>query len=220
MRPARARLQGSPNWISQSASSAISGKYGSFSTGGIVPPRSTRAGNVSHIRRHPLAAAIRAAARSPRSRSAAPPINSATFAPSRRRISAAARTALSGAAGRDTAGRGVAGAPASLHWQSEGTISVDVWPGGRIASAIASAVSAAIAPALAEWRTQAETGRASDSISEVSGASAFRCQVAWSPITLTIGECARRALCRLAIPLAKPGPRWVSVRAGRSAIRA
>ena len=44
-----------------------------------------------------------------------------------------------------------------------------------------------------------------------SGASAARCQVAWSPIRLTIGERARRASCRYAMPLAKPGPRCSSV---------
>ena len=39
---------------------------------------------------------------------------------------------------------------------------------------------------------------------------------AWSPTTLTIGVRARRALCRLASPLASPGPRCSSVAAGLS----
>ena len=46
-----------------------------------------------------------------------------------------------------------------------------------------------------------------------SGASA-RCQVAWSPTRFTTGVPARRALCRFARPLAKPGPRWSSVSGG------
>src|SRR5436190_21826805 len=37
---------------------------------------------------------------------------------------------------------------------------------------------------------------------------------------LTIGESARCALCRLARPLARPGPRWSSVLAGRPVMRA
>ena len=43
--------------------------------------------------------------------------------------------------------------------------------------------------------------------------------VAWSPTMLTIGVRARRALCRLASPLPRPGPRCSSVAAGRPAIR-
>ena len=43
---------------------------------------------------------------------------------------------------------------------------------------------------------------------------------AWSPTMLTIGVRARRALCRLARPLPRPGPRCSSVAAGRSAMRA
>src|SRR5690606_23610333 len=68
--------------------------------------------------------------------------------------------------------------------------------------------------------TQPDTGRASDSMSLDSGGSATWCQLAWSPTTLTTGECARRALCRLAIPLAKPGPKCRRVIAGRPSIRA
>ena len=52
------------------------------------------------------------------------------------------------------------------------------------------------------------------------GASAARCQLAWSPIQFTTGEPARRALWRLARPFARPGPRWSRVAAGRSAMRA
>ncbi len=44
--------------------------------------------------------------------------------------------------------------------------------------------------------------------------------MAWSPTMLTTGLRARRALCKLASPLPRPGPRWRSVAAGRPAMRA
>ena len=101
-----------------------------------------------------------------------------------------------------------------------GTISVAICPGARLGSAIAcAAVSAGDAARAGQFEPMPETGDASETISEVSGASASTCHVAWSPIKLTIGECARRALCRFAMPLAKPGPRCISVIAGLSAIR-
>ena len=87
-------------------------------------------------------------------------------------------------------------------------------------AAMASAISLPTSLAVLVVRTQFDTGRASDSMSEVSGASAATCQVAWSPTTFTIGLRARRALCRFAMPFAKPGPRCRSVSAGRSVIRA
>src|SRR5579885_224537 len=99
-------------------------------------------------------------------------------------------------------------------------INVATWPGKPPAAATASAVSAATAFAERTLRIHPETGRASETISEARGASAPACQVAWSPIKFTTGDRARRALCRFAIPLAKPGPRWSSVRAGLPLIRA
>ncbi|CFN77601.1 Uncharacterised protein [Bordetella pertussis] len=44
--------------------------------------------------------------------------------------------------------------------------------------------------------------------------------MAWSPTTLTMGVRARLALCRLASPLPRPGPRCSNVAAGLSAMRA
>ena len=117
--------------------------------------------------------------------------------------------------------RALAATPAaSFHWQSAGTISVATCPGGASAASIAATVSPATSSALRTERTQPETGFASETMSLVSGASAARCQLAWSPITFTSGERARRALWRFAMPLAKPGPRWSSVIAGRSVRRA
>ena len=52
-----------------------------------------------------------------------------------------------------------------------------------------------------------------------SGASYRLWYVAWSPTMLTTGLWARRALCRLASPFPRPGPRWRRVAAGRPAIR-
>ena len=46
-----------------------------------------------------------------------------------------------------------------------------------------------------------------DSTSVASNGSAGRCQVAWSPITFSTGVKARRALCRLVRPLARPYPK-------------
>jgi len=103
--------------------------------------------------------------------------------------------------------RGAAGLPAGSHWQSAGMIKVAICPGALPAAAIASAVPPASEPELTTLRTQPETGVASETMSDVSGESAPTCQVVWSPIKFTIGERARRALCRFAIPFAKPGPR-------------
>jgi hypothetical protein len=135
-----------------------------------------------------------------------------------RRSSAAAAFQL------EVAGDGAAGVPpwsrlAGAAWKSAGKINVAPCPPAcsdcRTASRAAGAASAADSMRC----TQPDTGRASDSMSEVSGASQSRCQLAWSPTTLTIGVRARRALCRLAMPLAKPGPRCSSVAAGRPVMR-
>ena len=57
-------------------------------------------------------------------------------------------------------------------------MSVATPPGNSCAAAIASAASCAAPAEVRDSRTQRETGRASDAMSEVSGASASRCQVA------------------------------------------
>ena len=72
--------------------------------------------------------------------------------------------------------------------------------------------SAAEVPRCSAWaesarHTPAETGRARESISLARGASAARCQVMWSPMTLKMAERARLALWKLAMEFAKPGPR-------------
>ncbi len=172
------------------------------------------------MRPQPHFFAMRAAALSPRSRIARPPRKSTAFAPLLRNSSADAFTALSGASSTLPGWSGFEAPPAGSHWQFDGTISVAICPGYWRAAAIASAMSGAAALALFTSRIHADTLCASDMISDVSGASAARCHVAWSPIILTTGDRARRALCRFAIPLAKPGPRCVSVSAGLSAIRA
>ena len=61
--------------------------------------------------------------------------------------------------------------------------------------------------------------RGGKGVSLVNGASYFRCQLAWSPTMLRIGVRARRALCRLASPLASPGPRCSNVVAGMRDMR-
>ncbi len=92
-------------------------------------------------------------------------------------------------------------------------------PGGPSDAATASAASSAAVPSAAV-RTHAETVPARASMSDSSGASYRLWYVAWSPTMLTTGLWARRALCRLASPFPRPGPRWRRVAAGRPAIRA
>jgi len=98
-------------------------------------------------------------------------------------------------------------------------ISVAIPPGGDVAAATASAASPASALPSSQVRTQSETGRETPSMSEVSGASSPRCQVACSPMMLTIGVCARRALWKLAKALPMPGPRCSRVAAGTPRMR-
>ena len=88
------------------------------------------------------------------------------------------------------------------------------------AAATASAASAATSAGVSDRRTQPDTVPARASMSDSSGASSRLCEREWSPTTLTSGAPPRRALCRLASPLARPGPRCSSVAAGRPAIRA
>ena len=79
-------------------------------------------------------------------------------------------------------------------------------PGGVIAAAIASAASAPTSATSFVVFIQPSSQPASSSMSEFSGASYCRWYVAWSPTTLTTGVKARRALCRPARPLPRPGP--------------
>ncbi len=101
-----------------------------------------------------------------------------------------------------------------------GTIRLAIWPGALRAAAIAAAAAWPTSGGVRALRTQSENGRATASTSLSSGEARPWWWVAWSPITLTIGERARRALWTLASPLARPGPRWSSVTAGLPAIRA
>ena len=87
------------------------------------------------------------------------------------------------------------------------------------AAATASAASPATSALRSDRRTHPDTDPASASMSDSSGASSRLWKVAWSPTTVTSGVPARRALCRLASPLARPGPRCSSVAAGRPVIR-
>ena len=89
-------------------------------------------------------------------------------------------------------------------------------PGGPIAAATASAVTRHRSAVRSGRPTQPDTLRAAVSMSDCSGASKRAWYVAWSPTMLTTGVAARRALCRLASPLPRPGPRCRSVAAGRA----
>ena len=115
---------------------------------------------------------------------------------------------------------GATGAAPSLHDTSAGRMRVATWPGGPMAAATASAVVRQRSAVRSGRRIQPDTLRAAVSMSEFSGASSPAWYVAWSPTMLTIGVDARRALCRLARPLPRPGPRCSSVAAGTPAMRA
>src|SRR5436853_3898788 len=130
----------------------------------------------------------------------------------------ATASSSTGAAVGRTAGAGGSDG-AAPHWQSDGTIRLTGCPGGLREAATAATRSAATPSAVELVWTQPDTGEASETMSLVSGASAATCQVAWSPIRFTTGVWARLALWRLAIPLANPGPRCRSVRAGLAAMR-
>ena len=124
-----------------------------------------------HARVAPVFAAMRPASSRP-----------SRAAPARRAGSASARpSAARRAACGDRLGRRPArlrrrrhrraGPSASFHAVSAGRIRVAIWPGGVSAAAIAAAPSAATCLASGEVRTQPETGAATVSMSEVSGAS-------------------------------------------------
>ena len=119
---------------------------------------------------------------------------------------------------RTSGGTGV-GSPAGCQLASPGRISVAIWPGWLDAACTAAVASHAIDRALSTRRTQCDRGLANPSISDVSGGSYCRCLLECSPTTLTMPDEARLALWILARPLARPGPRWSRVEAGRSVIR-
>ena len=98
-------------------------------------------------------------------------------------------------------------------------MSVATPPGGVIAAATAVAASVATSALRAGRRDQADVQPARASMSDSSGASNRLWSVAWSPTTTSSGVWARRALCRLASPFPRPGPRCSSAAAGRPVIR-
>src|SRR3984957_15940709 len=148
-----------------------------------------------------------------------PVIISAVRGPLRSKAAACSTFAPDGSGACGTKGFG-ATTPPSLHETSVGTIRVAMRPGSLPAAAIASDASRPSPAVVRDVRSQAEYGRAIPSTSEVSAASYRRCVAGCWPIMLTIGVRALLALCRFAMPLAKPGPRCSSVHAGFPAIRA
>ena len=162
---------------------------------------------------------IRLAARRPRSLSAAPPSSRSDGAlPRRVRATASITSGPAGAGG--TGGKAAAGVPPGPQDTSAGSTSVAICPPSWPLAAMARTASAARPRVVPAVCTQPETVRAAASMSECSGASKRAWPVACAPTTTTIGLCARRALCRLASPLDRPGPRWSRTDAGRPAMRA
>ena len=121
----------------------------------------------------PVACAMRFAARSPDSLSAAPESTSIEGWPERNAfailliVSTATRARGGGASGTP-------GSAPSFQAQSAGSISVAVPPGGVRAACTAAAASAPTVRALVLVRTQEDTIRARPSVSAVSGASCGR----------------------------------------------
>ena len=130
------------------------------------------------------------------------------------------RTTSSDARGGSGSAGGSAARAPSPHETSAGRIRVAIWAGGPTATDRASTASAASRSVAGQVRTQVETFRATVSMSDWSWASYCVWWVAWSPMMLTMGTFALRALWRLARPLPRPQPRCRSVAAGLSAMRA
>ena len=162
----------------------------------------------------------RAAARSVGSRHAVPPTSKAAGSPERSAVRDRAtdivvdgRAAIAVVLG---AGRLAAVAPRDVGRQDRASRPVRA---GRTRPRRASAASLPTSPVLADQRMKLDTLRATVSMSDSSCASYCLWYVAWSPTMLTTGVWPLRALCRLARPLPRPGPRCSSVAAGRSAMR-
>ena len=187
-------------------------------TCGRPAPRAKRAFAPSLKRPQPVFPAIRPAICRPSSVKAGPARSNVVFLPLLS-ISAAPLTALSLTLARVDVGRAVTTFSAGPQAVSAGRIKVAICPGACVAASIAAAPSAATSRELSDVRTQWDMGRATPSISEVSGASCLMWYVVCSPTTLTTPEFAFFALCRLASPFARPGPRCSNVDAGLPAIR-
>src|SRR4051812_26951516 len=160
---------------------------------------------------------MRPAASRPSSPTVSPPRNRTVGSPEETSFATSATTeGATRDAGRT--GTGPATAAPSSQDTSAGRTRVATCPDA--AAATASAASAATSAGDSERRTHPDTVPAIASMSDSSGASSRLCERAWSPTTFTSGVRPRRALCRLASPLPRPGPRCSSVAAGRPAIRA
>ncbi len=167
----------------------------------------------------PVAAAMRWASASGAARSASVASSSMVGSPRRSRR-AMSRTTCGATCGAGGTGRGRAGTPPGFQQVSDGRMRVAMVPGEVRAACTAAAASAPTSAAWLAVRTQPETPRAQPSVSAVSGASSGRWWVAWSPTQFTIMVVARRALCRLHRPFARPGPQCSRVAAGLPAMRA
>ena len=152
-----------------------SGKYGSRSTRGRSGPASTRAGNVGVYSRQPVAAAIRPAARTPASVSPLPSIMSSVSESIRGAMDATAASSTVGLATDASKPGALARTRPSPQAQSTGTMSVAMPPRGMgfgaSAARTASTASRARPSEVRDVRIQVETGFATLSMSEVSGAS-------------------------------------------------
>ena len=146
--------------------------------------------------------------------------SSAALSPCERACRAAATAASEGTANGVSATGAAAPRAVSVQAVSAGRISVATPPGADCEAATASAAASPTSSAVSADLIHCETGAAKPAMSLASGASSVRWLTAWSPTMLTTGERARRALCRLARPFARPGPRCSSVQAGLRAIRA
>lgn len=218
-----------------SARAASCGKYGRRVGCGRPPPRSILANAFSHKSRASIIAATSpAACRAPSSAMSASPPQYTAALPGAHATSAAAHPSMKSRvfATFSSSTASSASSPVSLssssrarfarnpsgrsHDRSCGTMSVATRPSPsalgrsnarRFVARSASMASSRAAPGTADRCECADTVRANASTSISRSASAPWCHVAISPTMLITGELARRALCRLAMALAKPGPR-------------
>ena len=137
-------------------------------------PRCSRALLNSLSSAQPLRAAMRPASCSAGSRTPTPPSSSAVRPPLAQRRGRGLHRGLAHAGrGGDGGGHG-AGPSASFQAVSAGRIRVAIRPGGVRATCTARAPSRATSRDVAEVCTQSDIGRATPSMSEVSGASCAR----------------------------------------------
>mmetsp|Transcript_8051 Transcript_8051/g.49712 ORF Transcript_8051/g.49712 Transcript_8051/m.49712 type:complete len:276 (-) Transcript_8051:288-1115(-) len=209
-----------------SSRAASCGKYGRRRMTGSPFPLSRRANAFSHMRTAPVFAAIlpRFCSTPWSFRRASPPAKMIAC-PFLHFLSSSAQLLANSPASVSEISNGAGSSytlqVTSLHSSQDrscGRMSVATFPpltsSAYLVCLTASTASAAASPIPSLLVTHLEKVLAMALMSISSGASAPLCHVAMSPTMTTTGTRALLALCRLAEPLASPGPKWSSTAAG------